>query len=118
MAYEMRISDWSSDGCSSDLPQNLPPRGSKNGTPEIIQTPLASPLPGRRRRPSRNGARRANAVATFMSTPSIASGSERETVRPMTDRKSVGPGKSVYIRVYPGGRQNIKKNKPNKYNIT
>src|SRR3546814_14396868 len=28
-AYEMRISDWSSDVCSSDLPRLLPPRRSE-----------------------------------------------------------------------------------------
>src|SRR3546814_5932210 len=30
-AYEMRISDWSSDVCSSDLPAASPPRGAHLG---------------------------------------------------------------------------------------
>src|SRR3546814_5721576 len=31
-AYEMRISDWSSDVCSSDLPPRLPPAPSPPGS--------------------------------------------------------------------------------------
>src|SRR3546814_13797764 len=88
-AYEMRISDWSSDVCSSDLqlyrrspswvqlPQRL--RGSPTAT-----RPTASPA----------------IVAISLLSRSI---------RPR-DRKSVVQGQSVSVRVDIGGRRIIKQN--------
>src|SRR3546814_953514 len=53
-AYEMRISDWSSDVCSSDL-RNRPRlviQGCRSICPSIIRFPAISPR--RLRRPARN----------------------------------------------------------------
>src|SRR3546814_9780365 len=40
-AYEMRISDWSSDVCSSDLPTSVPPDGDQAAAPPRAPTPAA-----------------------------------------------------------------------------
>src|SRR3546814_5923806 len=42
MAYEMRISDWSSDVCSSDLRLAGPPRASRRAPPQA-PPPVSSP---------------------------------------------------------------------------
>src|SRR3546814_12000934 len=79
-AYEMRISDWSSDVCSSDLPTDN----------------AAAP---RRRRgcpPSQAGS-------------SSCRRDWRGPNRCARDRKSVVSGKSVSVRVDLGGRRIIKK---------
>src|SRR3546814_16785133 len=81
-AYEMRISDWSSDVCSSDLD-----RGRRLGYGEPRGT-AEQPAP------SRGSGRR--------------SGGAREPAR-AGDRKSVVSGKSVSVRVDLGGRRFIKK---------
>src|SRR3546814_2146566 len=39
-AYEMRISDWSSDVCSSDLPYALEVQGAFMGWPASLHQPL------------------------------------------------------------------------------
>src|SRR3546814_19240152 len=99
-AYEMRISDWSSDVCSSDLHGDS-----------------LSPLDA----VGRLGRRR-SAVARDVPAPSVATpcggnatmaGVRGPTARPV-DRKSVVSGKSVSVRVDLGGRRIIK----NKKNIT
>src|SRR3546814_7125787 len=48
-AYEMRISDWSSDVCSSDLAQSWAPRAGGGGAQPEIGRPAQSvpPLQGR-----------------------------------------------------------------------
>src|SRR3546814_2112858 len=91
-AYEMRISDWSSDVCSSDLLR-------------------------RTHRPARRRPRRAARVAG----PCVPAARrlDRGAVRPRPpddhrprarlDRKSVVSGKSVSVRVDIGGRRIIKK---------
>src|SRR3546814_16443857 len=92
----MRISDWSSDVCSSDLhgrwcPGSLKPRGRFR--------------PGRTpRTPTATGAGGAPPSRNLRSRERHRGGSE--------DRKSVEEGKSVSIRVDLGGRR-ILKNKKN-----
>src|SRR3546814_20042890 len=100
----MRISDWSSDVCSSDLDararthaarprppevhlerQGPPPPEGPLGAPEPLHLPAAPEEPG--------GAGEGGA------------GGERR------DRKSVVKGKSVSVRVDLGGRRIIKKKK-------
>src|SRR3546814_16416599 len=51
-AYEMRISDWSSDVCSSDLPLFLGP-GPRRDPQRLARQPVIEPLerPRRRRQP-------------------------------------------------------------------
>src|SRR3546814_11610660 len=80
-AYEVRISDWSSDVCSSGLPGDA-------------GVPGAACLRQRRARRTRAGAVRRRAGA--------------EAGR---DRKSVVWGKRVSVRVDLGGRRIIKKKK-------
>src|SRR3546814_20719422 len=80
-AYEMRISDWSSDVCSSDLGLR-PARPADRG--------------GRRGRAGAADARDGRCLGQF------ALGG---------DRKSVELGKSVSVRVDLGGRRIIKKTK-------
>src|SRR3546814_1930610 len=52
-AYEMRISDWSSDVCSSDLPHDTPPHSSRYPTPKLM---IPHPIP--HNRPERSEERR------------------------------------------------------------
>src|SRR3546814_20288328 len=96
----MRISDWSSDVCSSDLAARrlLPLRrgavlGRRLRAGALFALPLLD-LPqdsGRRRVCDQSG------------------GEGRHT-----DRKSVGEGKSVSVRVDLGGRRKLKKKNNNK----
>src|SRR3546814_20592916 len=83
-AYEMRISDWSSDVCSSDLSFSFAPRpaapapvAEESIEPEVQEVPFAA----------------------------------TETEAAPVDRKSVVEGKSVSVRVDLGGRRIIQKKK-------
>src|SRR3546814_4122476 len=84
-AYEMRISDWSSDVCSSDLGPEFPEREQ-----QPVGEVFGQPAQPRERRVD----------------PAL----EREEARqPRGDRKRVVSGKSVSVRVDLGGRRIIKK---------
>src|SRR3546814_15613469 len=91
----MRISDWSSDVCSSDL-MNIPPEDA----PAAAQPGIEQP--------------RNPAAATR--PPEIKAGQDhhdrqgsRHIDQPgADDRTSVAKGKSVAVRVDPGGRRIIK----------
>src|SRR3546814_962469 len=92
-AYEMRISDWSSDVCSSDL--RLLARNIRAGEADrdtrrhvVIQAEVEPP-------------RGADAVE--------AHGDRNRSEREAVDRKSVVEGKSVLVRVDLGGRRIINK---------
>src|SRR3546814_16138695 len=78
-AYEMRISDWSSDVCSSDL-----------------VSPASAP-------PARRSAGGQRSAARDRRPPAAQP-------RDDGDRKSVGQGQSVSVRVGPGGRRIIQIN--------
>src|SRR3546814_18427613 len=84
----MRISDWSSDVCSSDLlaNSNIP-----------LTTAVSFPLPS---------ATRVSRLLRARCMP-LVEGSG--TPRPRRDRTSVVSGKSVSVRVDLGGRRIIKK---------
>src|SRR3546814_14859313 len=103
-AYEMRISDWSSDVCSSDLP-GLDPDGE-----EMDRTgPAAASAcrAGGSRGPDRRPCARVRAHAAgggLTPCPRTSGASSR-------DRKSVVLGKSVSVRVDLGGGRLIKKKK-------
>src|SRR3546814_1336824 len=88
-AYEMRISDWSSDVCSSDL--------------DDVRLVLAQDGIAR---PSRS-------IGEFADDGVRPSGRRdaRGVLRHERDRKSVVSGKSVSVRVDLGGRSIIKKKK-------
>src|SRR3546814_11743891 len=84
-AYEMRISDWSSDVCSSDLSATLAWRGvGWRYCPTVRKS-----MP----------AERMSSITWWISMRSS----------PSPDRKSVVSGKSVSVRVYLGGRRIINK---------
>src|SRR3546814_15216616 len=90
----MRISDWSSDVCSSDLPRQCAASG-----------------PGGRRQH-----RRHYRAVRSARHPASRRGLRRalhrsQSLLAVTDRKSVVSGKSVSVRVDLGGRRIIKKKK-------
>src|SRR3546814_17791649 len=96
-AYEMRISDWSSDVCSSDLSMR---RG------------------GRSRRPICPAARGScSRTPTGSRSRSILPDATGDRQSPARDRKSVVEGKSVSVRVDLGGRRIIKKKKLLSYKV-
>src|SRR3546814_13455700 len=92
----MRISDWSSDVCSSDLPLATGPR----------RHPGAPPA----RREHRHGGARHAELRPHRAAPG-ASARRLALGQGRGDRKSVVSGKSVAVRVDLGGRRNIKKKK-------
>src|SRR3546814_15825864 len=105
-AYEMRISDWSSDVCSSDLvrhivalrgdmPGGAPYRAHPDGYANAIE--LVAGL---------------KAVAPFDISVAAYPEVHPDADCPQTARKSVVSGKSVAVRVDLGGRRIITKKKP------
>src|SRR3546814_1019240 len=108
-AYEMRISDWSSDVCSSDLCSPSPSSSARS--------PRCCPRPRRCRCRRRITSHATTSPTTIRRT---AGRSCRSSVRlarsriassstPRDDRKSVVSGKSVSVRVDLGGSRIIKK---------
>src|SRR3546814_12317602 len=98
----MRISDWSSDVCSSDLPGAARPAPGA-GTPRGGRSIRPPRMHARHRRgefPARAG-RRARRRGRGDARVDLA----------RADRKSVVEGKSVSVRVDLGGRRIIKKKK-------
>src|SRR3546814_18825060 len=113
-AYEMRISDWSSDVCSSDLLQRLQPAlaldlsGQQVGDVESIHCPLAI------------GGDMGAVDRHFRLEQGVGQAEEQRRAVPrihldhgeaVGDRKSVVSGKSVSVRVDLGCRRFIKKKK-------
>src|SRR3546814_17955456 len=98
-AYEMRISDWSSDVCSSDLPaaqhDRLDPPGIGDAGQRVaVQQHQVGTVPRRDA---------AGAVAQPVA------GRRRRRLQALLDRKSVVAGKRVSVRVDLGGRRIIQK---------
>src|SRR3546814_20848971 len=92
-AYELRISDWSSDVCSSDLPP-------------------APQAPARRRilpRRTAESAKRSIATPKFTALSARSARQYRSSFQRAKDRKSVVQGKSVSVRVDLGCRRIINK---------
>src|SRR3546814_20666534 len=99
--YEMRISDWSSDVCSSDLPgtwvQTSRVRSAKSSIFQACRPML-----------------RFAAMWHAMPTAALPPAHQRtRTAQPDEDRKSVGSGKSVSVRVDLGCRRDIQKKTSN-----
>src|SRR3546814_17499167 len=113
-AYEMRISDWSSDVCSSDLTRGGP-GGSRlfPAHPGDLRPPRGSPHPRRgdvRHGPDRHAARlRTGGCDGRSDRGRQGPGRRLPADRRGPDRKSVVEGKSVSVRVDLGGRRSIKK---------
>src|SRR3546814_11362104 len=105
-AYEMRISDWSSDVCSSDL--ELRHRGRRGRAAEaitaLVDRDVARDRPARsiRNEAQRPGDGRAEIVAIDQHG---AVGGD------LQDPKSVVEGKHVSVRVDLGGRRSHRKKK-------
>src|SRR3546814_19760251 len=99
----MRISDWSSDVCSSDL----------GYSPDWIERQLAHEEPHPVRRTYNHAAYLKDRAimmqqwATFLDQWKTGA----TNVTPIRDRKSVGSGKSVSVRVDLCGRRILKKKK-------
>src|SRR3546814_15850201 len=103
-AYEVRISDWSSDVCSSDLvlPRAAALRGRGEGAdpPQLgLGGAPGQPFPG----PACDRAGPAGALAAVARRPPPGAAGGR-------DRKCVVKGQSVSRRGGLGGRRTIKKN--------
>src|SRR3546814_20802497 len=106
-AYEMRISDWSSDVCSSDLTS----ASCCTITSRLIRSAKwAASAPRRGARPataSSPGARYARCCRRRRSFPTRSASFQTSPGA----RKSVVEGKSVAVRVDLGGRRSINKQK-------
>src|SRR3546814_16624896 len=107
-AYEMRISDWSSDVCSSDLralessvKRTLSVTGSLPGSCASSASTYWVTSPPRHAR-SQSAAEAGSEDRSTMA---------RKATNATRDRKSVVEGKRVSVRVDLGGRRIIKKNK-------
>src|SRR3546814_19544035 len=104
-SYEMRISDWSSDVCSSDLPARAGRPSTRDDAPARPDA-IADRAENRRSRSPaaarplhHRHAARATAIAA------------QATNSPAVERKGVWSGKSVSGRVDIGGSRIIKKKK-------
>src|SRR3546814_20331961 len=107
----MRISDWSSDVCSSDLdlPDQCKPAWEMQTKPNVWGS---SDRADRTDFLSLNRAPAAIVTEyTRSSVPDEIKEAIRRGVRSAGDRKSVGSGKCVAVRVDLGGRRILKKNK-------
>src|SRR3546814_11774329 len=108
-AYEMSISDWSSDVCSSDLLNHDPTDNAPLNLAALCQRcHMIHDADEHRRRRWLNAYRR-RAVADLFAWFEARSIMANEGVP--RDRKSVVSGKSVSVRVDLGGRRIIKKTK-------
>src|SRR3546814_20900307 len=102
----MRISDWSSEVCSSDLVvQQLPRNNSMSAISHLrrLNTPVPRESKDARVRQLRNpdwGGKCPN---------DTSEGAARGLTNPQPDRKSVVKGKRVSVRLDLGGRRLIKK---------
>src|SRR3546814_18047473 len=101
----MRISDWSSDVCSSDLAAP----GHGDGAPDLDREHRADGVRDLPDEEPELHLRAAEAVAARHGAPAPERG-DHDPQR-QRDRKSVVEGKSVSVRVDSGGRRLIKKNK-------
>src|SRR3546814_21023197 len=102
----MRISDWSSDVCSSDLAR----QAEDAAQPET--TDASDERPNRRRAPRRAAAPSPQLELTPPeNAEEEAPKPRRRTRRAQGDRKSVVEGKSVSVRVDLGGGRIVKKQK-------
>src|SRR3546814_12697757 len=96
-AYEMRISDWSSDVCSSDL-------AAAEWQPGVMRAAA-------RGLPADQFALANDYAAFFDAVHDRALQWPKTPRRRLIDRKSVVKGKRVYVRVDHGGRRSLKKKK-------
>src|SRR3546814_12981073 len=110
-AYEMRISDWSSDVCSSDL-RIVDSPSAANGH-SAVNKPTAFAMHANARR-ARSRSANARPRAWLAATCSATAPTTVATTN-TADRKSVGEGTSVSVRVDLGGSRIIKKKTTKKH---
>src|SRR3546814_16966196 len=103
----MRISDWSSDVCSSDLPVIIIAQLCGSGTGDTGSSPLCTETSSRYQ--SDGSCRKLNCSVVVADVATPEKLSCVQGITPRSDRKSVVEGKSVSVRVYLGGRRLIKK---------
>src|SRR3546814_12999729 len=115
----MRISDCSSDVCSSDLEDLRSWKGKADASiVRLIAGPVAADRIGLRARFDGTAVLTRLAVDADMARlrgPDFAAGTVNLEA---SDRKSVGSGKSVSVRVDLGGRRLIKKNNTKQHSHT
>src|SRR3546814_14345169 len=99
----MRISDWSSDVCSSDLTPSQPPPAFAGGGPDQELAAEAAITDQRGGAASDDSSNPCGAACS----PDPCSYQSPSTIR---KRKGGEEGKGVSVRVDLGGRRNIKKN--------
>src|SRR3546814_15463844 len=118
-AYEMRISDWSSDVCSSDLIRGefkawagdsatVPPASRPPAPAPAPSAPPVSPEVARAHLARLRAALRDPCPAELSPGDSWAREPSGGAIRLHSDRKSVVSGQSVSGRVELGGRRNVK----------
>src|SRR3546814_17646150 len=107
-AYEMRISDWSSDVCSSDLIDIL----AIEGLLDIIGDPTREPL----KLGGHQCAYTAGLAAFTGLVAALARAARDGDGEIVEDRQSVVSGKSVSVRVDLGGRRTITKKQIQQHN--
>src|SRR3546814_10926934 len=112
----MRISDWSSDVCSSDLTMFAPPwmtRSSPSdaGTREVVLTMLHESYVGVLRAQASGGCNGSTSFKPSTKSRSAIPNIAFHMSKRQGDRKRVVQGKSVSVRVAIGGRSIIKKKK-------
>src|SRR3546814_18767279 len=110
----MRISDWSSDVCSSDLAANRTPSQSQSEDQSQTQNPSPAPT---------WATERTHATTALVAAPRSLMHAAATTDLPVddlatADRKSVVEGKSVSVCVDLGGRRIIKKKQKQKHYTT
>src|SRR3546814_14677705 len=104
----MRISDWSSDVCSSDLLTQSPLRPPATIAPASCLAAVVSPRRRHRAPPPQADAD----AAARASPPRTADAHPHNAACPLqADRQSVVRGKRLSVRVDLGGRRIIKKKK-------
>src|SRR3546814_18916095 len=110
----MRISDWSSDVCSSDLLNVVEHAGHRLGLPLAVDdAELREAIDDRHRGVGATVELQEQplALAVLGHQADADIGAHRIARRGQGDRKSVVSGKSVYVRVAIGGRRISKKKK-------
>src|SRR3546814_17579877 len=113
----MRISDWSSDVCSSDLVavRGAGPGRSRPGADRLARRgPGLGSHPGARRRAG-HGATAHGIAGVRGPTGGRDRAARRRRGAGSRDRKSVVEGKRVAVRVDLGGRRSLKKKKKTEY---
>src|SRR3546814_11394090 len=108
-AYEMRISDWSSDVCSSDLALHIHPFPADLENAHLMHGRLGFHEPGVRILIVNRAAERNRVAGVIVQAARRIAVFMQVSQRYLPDRKSVVSGKRGSVRLDLGGRRTIKK---------